>query len=156
MESGTTMAGEAEGRAGSWAVAAPSITVLVVCLTLLGAAVALGRVATTAHGLRIGQLPLPSLCGFRTATGLPCPGCGLTRSWVDLARGDLGASVAHHRLGWLLMLYAVAQTVRHALWLLAPQLRTAVDSGGAWLDRGLVLLGAGLLGNWLLTLARLW
>ena len=41
----------------------------------------------------------PSLCPFRLASGLPCPGCGLTRSVVALAHGDLSASLYYHPLG---------------------------------------------------------
>ena len=33
---------------------------------------------------------LPSVCAFRRLSGLPCPGCGLTRSWVLTAHGRLG------------------------------------------------------------------
>lgn len=31
----------------------------------------------------------PTLCPFRLLTGLPCPLCGLTRSWVATMHGDL-------------------------------------------------------------------
>ena len=41
----------------------------------------------------------PSFCPFRQATGLICPGCGLTRSVVALAHGDLTASLYFHPLG---------------------------------------------------------
>ena len=33
---------------------------------------------------------LPTACAFRRVTGLPCPGCGLTRSWVLTAHGRFG------------------------------------------------------------------
>ncbi|WP_299571227.1 DUF2752 domain-containing protein [uncultured Williamsia sp.] len=41
----------------------------------------------------------PVLCPFRLATGLPCPGCGLTRSWVAAAHGDLSAAFADNLFG---------------------------------------------------------
>lgn len=41
----------------------------------------------------------PVLCPFRRVTGLPCPGCGLTRSWVDLLHGDLAAAMTANPFG---------------------------------------------------------
>jgi len=41
----------------------------------------------------------PPLCPFRLLTGLPCPGCGLSRSLVSLLHGDLAAAVFFHPLG---------------------------------------------------------
>lgn len=49
----------------------------------------------------------PVLCPFRLLTGLPCPACGLTRSWVHLAHGQVGESFAAHPLGPATMLLAV-------------------------------------------------
>jgi hypothetical protein len=46
--------------------------------------------------------PLPQLCTARAWFGTKCPGCGLTRSFIYLARGDWSASWREHRLGWLL------------------------------------------------------
>lgn len=42
---------------------------------------------------------LPSLCIFGGVTGLPCPGCGLTRSFVATSHLDLGAALAWHPFG---------------------------------------------------------
>ena len=53
----------------------------------------------------------PVLCPFRALTGLPCPGCGLTRSWVQLVHGDVAASLAAHPFGPLLMGLVVALVV---------------------------------------------
>ena len=51
----------------------------------------------------------PITCAFRALTGLPCPGCGLTRSVVALGNGELGHSIAEHPLGLaiVLLLFAV-------------------------------------------------
>ena len=32
---------------------------------------------------------LPGTCTFRRITGLPCPGCGMTRSFISIAHGQL-------------------------------------------------------------------
>ncbi len=59
---------------------------------------------------------LPSVCPFFNATGLPCPGCGLTRSFVCLGHGHLRESFAWHPLGPLLfsgaLLYLVGTVLR--------------------------------------------
>lgn len=52
------------------------------------------RTALTLFGL-----PLPTICWFRMTTGLPCPGCGLTRSVALLMHGHVGASLAMHPFG---------------------------------------------------------
>lgn len=36
------------------------------------------------------------LCAFHAATGLPCPGCGLTRGLSALSQGDFTAALALH------------------------------------------------------------
>ena len=53
----------------------------------------------------------PVVCPFRLATGLPCPGCGLARSWVALGHGDLDSAFARHAFGPLLFVLAVAAVV---------------------------------------------
>lgn len=41
----------------------------------------------------------PIVCPFRAVTGLMCPGCGLTRSFVAIGHLDFMRSVAHHPFG---------------------------------------------------------
>lgn len=53
-------------------------------------------------------LGLPSLCLFHNMTGLPCPGCGITRSVVCCGHLRFADSMAYHPLGpvvfaWLLV-----------------------------------------------------
>jgi hypothetical protein len=54
-------------------------------------------------------VPLPPTCFSREALGIPCPGCGLTRSFVHLAHGHWRESWDSHHVGWLLALATVAQ-----------------------------------------------
>ena len=46
-------------------------------------------------------LHLPSICPFYLITGLPCPGCGLTRAFVLISHGEWRQSLAFHPVGWL-------------------------------------------------------
>jgi len=58
-----------------------------------------GVVLIGALGLHIGLVAvhLPSWeCPFFRLTGLPCPGCGLTRACMLLLRGDVQGSIRFH------------------------------------------------------------
>jgi hypothetical protein len=119
--------------------------------TLCSAAIAAGWVLQLSSGsgaLSILGVTIPELCAWRGVTGLPCPGCGLTRAWVAVLHGDFAASVSHHLLGWLVLLYAAAQATRHAAWLAFPAKRAGVERIGRGLDRGLIALGVALLVVW--------
>jgi hypothetical protein len=50
----------------------------------------------------------PVICPFRRVTGLPCPTCGLSRSWQAAAHLRLGESLGDHPLGVATFLGAVA------------------------------------------------
>lgn len=39
-------------------------------------------------------------CLFRNLTGIPCPGCGMTRAWLSALRLDILAAFQHHPLFW--------------------------------------------------------
>ena len=70
---------------------------------------------------------LPSVCWFRFSTGIPCAGCGLTRSVVLLLHGRLGASLAIHPFG--------AVAVGLALLLAPPRLARALGRTDPWIIR---------------------
>ena len=53
--------------------------------------------------------PLPGVCSFRRMTGQPCPGCGLTRSFISIAHGDLGAAWRFNPSGILLFVLLAGQ-----------------------------------------------
>lgn len=75
------------------------------------AAIGLGGVAIAALLPAGGIEDGPVLCPFRALTGLPCPGCGLTRSWVYLMHGDIGSSLASNWFGPLLIIAVIALVV---------------------------------------------
>ena len=60
------------------------------------------------HGLIAG---VPSVCPFFNLTGLPCPGCGLTRSFVSVGHGHVREAFAWHPLGPLLFAGALVYLV---------------------------------------------
>jgi hypothetical protein len=42
-----------------------------------------------------------SICVVYSTVGFPCPGCGLTRAYLALFRGEIGAAFFAHPLFWL-------------------------------------------------------
>ncbi|MGE3270510.1 MAG: DUF2752 domain-containing protein [Chloroflexota bacterium] len=69
----------------------------------------------------------PPLCLFRLSTGMPCPGCGLTRSVVSLMHGDLSASAYYHPLGMVFVLLVLVLVVLD-IWLLIATRRRGEDN----------------------------
>lgn len=84
-----------DGRRNALAVAGVGVAALVAAAALSPAAIANG----------------PELCPFARMTGLPCPACGLTRSWVALAHGDLAASFTVNAFGPLFLMATIIVTV---------------------------------------------
>ena len=44
------------------------------------------------------DLPGVVLCPFRAVTGLPCPGCGMTRAFCSMGHGDLAGAFGYNAL----------------------------------------------------------
>ncbi|WP_183094067.1 DUF2752 domain-containing protein [Nocardioides stalactiti] len=92
----------------------------------------------------------PVICPFRALTGLPCPGCGLTRSWVYAAHGWWRESFASNPFGLVvvagLLALAVTVVVRRARRRATPDLDrvlrhpVAIAIGAVWLAWALVRL----------------
>ncbi len=68
-------------------------------IALGGVGAALGAFVLSPGGIEDG----PVVCPFRLLTGLPCPGCGLTRSWVYLAHGQWSDSLLANPFGVVLL-----------------------------------------------------
>ena len=52
---------------------------------------------------------LPGVCTFKRFTGIGCPGCGLTRSFISIAHGKLRAAWNYNPAGILMFAAAVFQ-----------------------------------------------
>jgi hypothetical protein len=105
-----------------------------------------------AGALHLGGWEIPGLCIFRGLLGIDCPGCGLTRSWVALAHGDLGASLSYHLLGPALFAFVLLQAARQAVTLLFPASRKFLAVPARWLDLSGVALAICLVPVWVLRL----
>ena len=72
---------------------------------------------------------IPIVCGFRRLTGLPCPGCGLTRSFAFAAHLQIAAAFRAHLLGPVLFAFVAGQ-VPFRLWRLYAVAATGERSRG--------------------------
>ncbi|MFB0565961.1 MAG: DUF2752 domain-containing protein [Candidatus Aminicenantaceae bacterium] len=130
----------------------PHIIVLSVCFLILAGALILSPADSENPYIRIGGIPLPDTCTFRNLTGLPCPGCGLTRSIVSAMHGDLAMSFTFHRLGLLTLVYVFIQFVYRLGLIFIPRWRPRIVLYGKFLSGGIILLGILFALNWIFVL----
>ena len=95
-------------------------------------------------------------CAFRKATGLPCPSCGYTRAFCDLAHGDVARAWAESPAALLAFAAVAAVFLWHAAALASgrlirpgPRLRPGPKASTAlWVLAALIYLS-----NWAYRLA---
>lgn len=92
-----------------------------------------------------GSGPETSFCFSRRVLGLPCPGCGLTRAFAHLAKGEWPAALAAHPLAPVLAAEIVL------LWLVwgRAALRGLPLASPAWLTPAVLAHMAVLCALWL-------
>ncbi len=87
-------------------------------------------------------LGLPSICLWRTVTGIPCPGCGGLRSLVCCAHGEWIRAFDFHPLGPMafagLIAWSAVALARHAESVRVGRIRF----DGPWRTRSGWVLGA--------------
>lgn len=102
-----------------------------------------------------GSYPLPPICLFRATTGLSCPSCGLTRSFIALAHLDLVSAWRQHRLGPLLYAYVLLQLPYRTLRLTWPRFYSLSEKRDLRYNLGILLVFVALLIiNWFIYLAE--
>jgi hypothetical protein len=134
---------------------APHWVVLGICAGILFFASLLGPAYPSGSNLTLFSISLPDACTFHNLTGVPCPGCGLTRSLVAAVHGDFIGSFGFHPLGLVTLIYILLQFLFRLGSIFFPEVTNSVFRSGRLLNRGIIYLG-GLFGvNWLVTLIRL-
>jgi uncharacterized membrane protein len=116
----------AEARASQAWLTPPRILGLIGLGT---AAASLAWGATTYAGL-------PDLCAFHAMTGLPCPTCGITRSFSATAHGQLSQAFHYHAFGPFLFALMLAAS----LWTFTGRPFPRLQAWMVWAFAGAVFL----------------
>lgn len=98
------------------------------------------------------SLPAPETCPSRTFLHFDCPACGLTRSFVKLAAGDLAGSWQKHRLGWLVAFFVAGQIPYRVFRMKLIQQTSVTAHAARWPKQATLAVIGALLVNWLLKL----
>ena len=117
------------------------ISLGVICLSFLLQVVDEGKVAFRF----LPTIALPESCLSRAWFSIECPGCGLTRSFIYLAEGQITRSLQMHRIGWVMAIAVLSQIPYRSV---ALYTRSNILSARLckWFGN---LLIAGLILNWL-------
>ena len=96
------------------------------------------------------EIPLPGVCTHKRILGMECPGCGLTRCFISMARGDFPRAWAFNPTGVFLFAVVVVQIPYRSLqiWRVRrdlPEVRVRRFANGI-----LWLLVVGLFLQWIL------
>lgn len=127
----------------------PHLIIVIICSIILVGGLVLTPVGS---GLELMGLTMPHSCLFNNLTGIPCPGCGLTRSLTSAVHGDFAGSFSHHRLGMVVLAYALLQLIFRLGVILTPSQRSRFLIHELRLNRGAIVLGILFGLNWMLTL----
>jgi hypothetical protein len=101
------------------------------------------------------DIPLPDVCLYQRILGHPCPGCGLTRSVVSLAHGDLPAAWSYNPAGLLVFAVVLLEIPYRAveIWRSTHGKRTPWP----WPNRlALGMVPVAIMGQWLVRCAGSW
>ena len=90
----------------------------------------------------------PTVCPFALLTGTACPGCGMTRAFGYLARGDLASALRYHPLVILIAIQATAGWV----WFVLRSRGKVRQLSARFTSAILVGTGVSLIAVWLLRL----
>jgi len=91
----------------------------------------------------------PTICPIALVTGVPCPGCGMTRAASALIRGDIALALDYHPLIPLIAGVVVAGWV----WWLLRRAGRVQPMPTQLVNLGLIGIGVSLVAVWMLRFA---
>jgi len=95
------------------------------------------------------DVTLPGTCTFRELTGMPCPGCGLTRSFISVVHGRCADAWEYNPAGFLFFAIVVFQ-IPYRIYQLVRIRRGRGQHYFVWIDAWvLTLLIISLLAQWI-------
>jgi hypothetical protein len=97
--------------------------------------------------------PLPCICTFKRLAGIDCPGCGLTRSFISLAHGDIRSAWSHNPAGPLFFALVLFQVPYRSLQILRLRWGLTELSLGVFANCVLWLLVFALVAQWVVSTA---
>jgi hypothetical protein len=109
-----------------------------------------GRVSVVAAVVGLAVLFSVPLCPFAIVTRHPCPGCGLTRATLALARGDVTSALHFHPLAPVVVPLVVGAIVYNTFVYLRAGKSAATESlQGRWITLAGIALAALMVGVWI-------
>ena len=99
----------------------------------------------SAYLLGYTQTNSPFSCPILALTGIPCPSCGMTRSFVAIARGEIAKSLSYHGLGIFVFISFVLVAIHLAIEITSG--RSLYGRFHDWLFRYRVRLGGAIVAS---------
>lgn len=132
--------------------------ILILCAIVVGLAMSMSIEGSEKVALPGMQSTLPELCHLKRVFHVPCPGCGLTRSFISMGHFNLLAAASYNVMGIPLFLLTLLQIPYRAYWLLRPD-RRLMTLRGFHLEGGFMVgICVLLVAQWLVKMAlgQLW
>lgn len=82
----------------------------------------------------------PFFCPFKALTGIPCPSCGLTRSFLAIAQGNFAQAIDDHLFGLLIFSSLLIGVIHLALEIVKKQKISSVFSRFVTQKNNLILI----------------
>lgn len=99
---------------------------------------------------------VPEMCMMKVMAGIPCAGCGLTRSFIALGHGDWQASWQYHPAGMFLFSLIALQIPYRLVQLWRIRTNRSELSWGKGMIVALVVVACLIYARWMAALVAYW